>query len=297
MTLLQLGGFRQCRPWCNGACHILSPRSLLWDTRKKTCMRGISATWNHIVFPVYSMYTWLCNTVYIVRTGHVILISYYGPLCMHTIYNSLKSMQCLLYWPLDSKALLHAALLSFCLRSRCIEPFYCWSPQLCRSMSLPEATRPENSMQRPAGGTGWTGETFSPSFMQRKYEKIKYIQIWYLNQRICCKAQIRQLSFENWLKTRSISETSGGTIHVAQKFIHIWFLNIVCDHDKMRSNQFSIWIAAWCLAGLLFQDLFERPIRSCLWCSWSRDCWNTPDCFFGHLEMYDVCISISTTYL
>jgi hypothetical protein len=120
--------------------------------------------------------------------------------------------------------------------------------------------------------------------MQRKDEKIKY-DIWIRESVAKTHKSDSSRLKTNWLKMRSISETSGGTIHVAQKCIHIWFLNIVCDHDKMRSNQFSIWIAASCLAGLLFQDLFERPIRSCLSCSWSRDCWNTPDCFFWHLEM------------
>lgn len=195
MTLLQLGGFRQCRPRCNGACH----QGPCFGIRgKKPCMRGISATCNHVVFPVYSMYTWLCNTVYIVRTGHVILISYYDPLCMHTIYNSLKSMQCLLYWPLDSKALLHhAAFLSFCLSSRCIEPFYCWNPQLCCSMSLP--VRSDASWKLDAASCRRHDRMDRRNFLtifhaEKRWEN----QIWYLNQRICCKdSQIRQLSFEN----------------------------------------------------------------------------------------------------
>ena len=66
--------------------------------------------------------------------------------------------------------------------------------------------------------------------------------------RICRKdSHIRQLLFgTNWLKARSISSTFGGTVHAAQKIIHIRFLCIPCDHDKMkvRSNQVSIWIAA-----------------------------------------------------
>ena len=121
----------------------------------------------------------------------------------------------------------------------------------------------------------------------RKYEKIKNIRdIWesVAKTNVTNKADSSCLK-GNWLKVCSTSETSGGTIHVAQKIIPIWFLNIICEHDKMRvrSNQFSIWIAASCLTGFLFQDLFERPICSCLSWSWGRDYWNTPDWFFSHL--------------